>query len=55
MCDRFATRALVDDFGGVVVDSAGRPVRRQDWDFQNLLRFVAAAKLNRQPTEALGG
>lgn len=55
MCDRFATRAIVDDFGGVVVDSAGRLVRRQDWDFQNLLRFVAAAKLNRRPTEALGG
>jgi hypothetical protein len=50
MCDRFATRAVVDHFGGVVTDSDGRPVARQDWDFQHLHRFVAQAKLDHQPS-----
>ena len=47
-------RAMVDDFAGAVVDSKGRPVKRDDWDFQDLARFVAAAKLDRRPAEVLG-
>ncbi|RIK67442.1 MAG: hypothetical protein DCC65_06330 [Planctomycetota bacterium] len=43
-CDRFATRALVDVYGAVVRDSAGRPVPRAAWDFQDLDGFVAAAR-----------
>ena len=43
MCDRFATRVLVDDFGCKLRDSAGAPVDRASWDFQDLHGFVAAA------------
>jgi len=43
MCDRFATRALVDDYGVRVLDARGRPLRRERWDFQDLHAFVAAA------------
>jgi hypothetical protein len=43
MCDRFAAAALVDHFGARVVDSHGRPVARQQWDFQDVHAFVAAA------------
>ncbi len=43
MCDRFATRALVDHFGCRLVDAHNRPVARQRWDFQDLHAFVAAA------------
>ncbi len=43
-CDRFATRVLVDDYGGIVRDSQGRLVPRHEWDFQDLDGFVAAAR-----------
>jgi hypothetical protein len=43
MCDRFATRGLVDEMGVAVVDCDGRPVPRASWDFQELEQFVAAA------------
>ncbi len=43
MCDRFATRALVDAYGALVTDDAGQPVPREAWDFQDLGRFVEAA------------
>ncbi|MBN2559651.1 MAG: hypothetical protein JXQ75_01805 [Phycisphaerae bacterium] len=42
-CDRFATRALVDGYGAAVLDSDGRRVARESWDFQDLDGFVAAA------------
>lgn len=44
MCDRFATRFLVERFGAEVTDPNGRPVARQLWDFQDLDGFVAAAR-----------
>ncbi len=43
-CDRFATRELVDGYGAVVRDEAGKPVARSSWDFQDLDGFVAAAR-----------
>ncbi|HWL92959.1 MAG TPA: hypothetical protein VNT79_05450 [Phycisphaerae bacterium] len=43
-CDRFATRALVDRYGCIVRDSRGRLVPRDEWDFQDLDGFVAAAR-----------
>lgn len=43
-CDRFATRVLVDQYGLVVRDSHGRLVPRENWDFQDLDGFVAAAR-----------
>ncbi len=42
-CDRFAARALVDHHGLVVLDSHAVPVARNEWDFQDLDGFVAAA------------
>jgi hypothetical protein len=47
MCDRFAARYMVDRFGVVVRDADGRPVDRNDWDFQDLEGFVQRAR--RQP------
>ena len=44
MCDRFAARYLVDRFGAVVRDSKRRRVAREEWDFQDLDGFVAAAR-----------
>lgn len=44
MCDRFAARHMVDVFGCVVRDEAGRRVPRHLWDFQDLDGFVAAAR-----------
>ena len=43
LCDRFATRALVDYYGARLVDSRGRPVARDRWDFRDLESLVAAA------------
>jgi hypothetical protein len=43
MCDRFATRVLVDHFNCRLVDTRKRAVPRQRWDFQDLHAFVAAA------------
>jgi len=42
-CDRFAVRALVDGHAAVVYDPQGRPVAREEWDFQDLDGFVARA------------
>ena len=44
MCDRFAARVLVQRYGVVVVDSEGVPVSPETWDFQDVERFVAAAR-----------
>lgn len=44
MCDRFAARVLVDRYGATVRTEKGRPARREDWDFQDLERFVGAAR-----------
>jgi len=45
MCDRFAARALVDGHGVVVTTKEGMLVPRDAWDFQDLERFVAAARI----------
>lgn len=47
MCDRFAARHLVDRFGCRITHSDGRLVHRPDWDFQDLIGFVAAARSGR--------
>jgi hypothetical protein len=52
MCDRFATRVLVDDYGCQLRDSGGRALPREHWDFQNLDGFVAAAKRPPRPARA---
>ena len=44
MCDRFATRFILAHFGGHVRTEEGIPVPREDWDFQDLTGFVAAAR-----------
>jgi hypothetical protein len=43
MCDRFAARVLVDEYGCSVCQRQGGPVPRVLWDFQDLESFVAAA------------
>ncbi len=43
MCDRFAASYLVDRFGATVRGPNRRPVPREEWDFQDLHGFVAAA------------
>lgn len=43
MCDRFAARVLVDEYGCALIDAEGRAPPRTTWDFQDLERFVAAA------------
>jgi hypothetical protein len=43
MCDRFATRVLVDQHGCAVIGARGQPVARHRWDFQDVDAFVAAA------------
>ncbi len=43
MCDRFASRMLVDRFGATMLDDRGRPVPRHAWDIQDVESFVAAA------------
>lgn len=52
MCDRFATRTLVDDFGCIVLDEKGKPALREIWDFQDLDGFVAAARAKKQSAKA---
>jgi hypothetical protein len=44
MCDRFAARVLVDQYGASVLKRNGQPVERADWDFQDLNRFVSRAR-----------
>lgn len=43
MCDRFAVRVMVDEFGCPVLDAHRRPVSRSRWDFQDVHAFIAAA------------
>lgn len=43
MCDRFATRVLVDAFGCALRGTDGRIVERDAWDFQDLHGFVRSA------------
>jgi hypothetical protein len=43
MCDRFATRVLVDQYHCTLRDRADRAVPRDTWDFRDLHAFVAAA------------
>lgn len=47
MCDRFATRVLVDEYGCRLTDERGRSVPRAAWDFQDLEGFVARARRKR--------
>ena len=44
MCDRFAARFLTDRCGAIIRNDRGDPVPREEWDFQDLERFVAAAR-----------
>lgn len=44
MCDRFATRFVVEQFGAVVRGADNKPLPRNVWDFQDLDGFVAAAR-----------
>jgi len=41
MCDRFAARVLVDQYAAVVRNADGARIGRDEWDFQDLERFVA--------------
>lgn len=43
MCDRFAARVLVDDYGVAVLDASGAPAERCRWDIGNVHAFVAKA------------
>lgn len=44
MCDRFAARALIDDFGCSLRRAGGGQPPRESWDFQDLDAFVARAR-----------
>ncbi len=44
MCDRFAARHLVDRFHAPIRRDTGTRALRGEWDFQDLDRFVAAAR-----------
>lgn len=46
MCDRFATRYVVANYGTIVRDHAGTIVSQSRWDVQDLDRFVARAKVS---------
>lgn len=43
MCDRFATRVLVDEFGCSLRDARGRIVPRDAWDIRDVHALVARA------------
>ena len=43
MCDRFATRVLVDVYGCKLTRADGGPVPRENWDFKDLDAFVDTA------------
>lgn len=43
MCDRFAAKVLVDEYGVRVTTSGGHAAPRDQWDFKDLHAFVAAA------------
>lgn len=51
MCDRFATRVLIDALGCRLVDSNGSLPARSTWDFQDLTAFVGRAP-RQAPREA---
>jgi hypothetical protein len=58
MCDRFAARYLVDRYQARVRTKEGRRVPREEWDFQDLDGFVAAARARpgaRGPATGTGG
>jgi len=44
MCDRFAARHLIERFGLSVKTDTGERALRTAWDFQDLERFVVAAR-----------
>jgi hypothetical protein len=44
MCDRFAVRYLVDRWNCAVTTPEGDKVARAEWDFQEVERFVSAAR-----------
>jgi hypothetical protein len=48
MCDRFATRVLVDDYGCPLRRRSGGLVRRESWDFKDLNAFIATAPRDAQ-------
>ena len=48
MCDRFATRVLVDDHNCRLQTKSGLPVERRSWDFKDLEAFVASSPVERQ-------
>jgi len=52
MCDRFATRHLVDACNCTVRDARSRPVPRSAWDIQDLDAFVARARRQCAPARA---
>lgn len=43
MCDRFATRVLVEQVGCPLVDGRGAPAPRSNWDIRDLDAFVSGA------------
>lgn len=43
MCDRFATRVLVDHYGSVLCNTQGQPATREAWDIRDPHSFVAGA------------
>lgn len=47
MCDRFATRFLVDRYDVKVLRPDGHEVPREEWDFQDLDGFVSGARERR--------
>jgi hypothetical protein len=54
MCDRFATRVLVDYYGCRLHGTSGRRVARETWDFKDLDAFVAAAPRQKPATRPTG-
>jgi len=43
-CDRFAARGVIRAFGLTMLDECRRPAAAEEWDFQDLDGFVAAAQ-----------
>ena len=52
MCDRFAARLMVDEYGCPLRDSKGNILPRDEWDIQDLDGFVAAARGTDTPAVA---
>ena len=55
ICDRFATRYLVDQLGAAIRTERGERVPREQWDFQDLDGFVAGGHLRRSACTARRG